>query len=311
MSGFLNFVDTKNNLLFFSNSRITVRASTEITDGGMLFTTYTNVLHGTAKRQAHLKNSKFFTCRCERCIDPTELETHFSSLKCNECNVGFVHSSDPFGKKSVTVRHEIKLMNSSTADRKCEWICTQCDCKTKVDSIRQTLSIIQTEVDNAQSIDFGPKRLERCELLIRKYRKLLHPLHYIQTGLSQNLIELYGRVDGYELQKLTDILLEHKIDLCLQVLTVLDAIHPGKTRSRAMLLYELHAPLVFRARNAYTAGFLKDDALKTKLQESINLLKESTEILEWEDVTTTEYAIAQIGKKALVRLKENVDSVST
>lgn len=128
-------------------------------------------------------------------------------------------------------------------------------------------------------------------------------------GLRQNLIEMYGRVAGYELQKLTDILLKHKIELCLQVLNVLDVVYPGKNRARAMLLYELHAPLVFRARNAYAAGILNGDALKIKLQEAINLLNESTEILEWEDIATTEYAIAQIGKKALVQLKDNVRTI--
>lgn len=168
------------------------------------------------------------------------------------------------------------------------------------------MSIIQTEIEYLQSIDFGSERLEKCEQLFRKYRSVFHPRHYIQTGLRQHLIEMYGRIEGYELQELPDVMLEHKIDLCRMVLNLLNIFQSGKTRARAMLLYELHAPLVLTARAAYVAGVLQGDALKVKVQEAVDLLEECSTILEWEDITTVEYNIAQIAKESLAQLKESI-----
>lgn len=196
-------------------------------------------------------------------------------------------------------------MNEFT-DLNSAWKCTFCGWNTKTEAIDKALSIIQTEVEQAQSIVSGSERLEQYEILIRKYRKVLHPRHYIITGLRQNLIELYGRVDGYELQEMTDILLKHKIGMCLDVLKVLNVIYPGKTRAHAMLLYEMHGPLVLSSRNAYIAGILKSDGFKTKLREAINLLEECIEILEWEDVATMESDIAQIAKKVKAQLTEEI-----
>lgn len=142
-------------------------------------------------------------------------------------------------------------------------------------------------------------------MLFRKYRTLLHPQHYAQTGLRQNVIEMCGRVEGRELGKMADALLQRKIDLGFQVLSVLDVICPGKTRARGMLLYELYRPLVVLARNAYAAGVWNVAVYKTKILEAIKLLEECTEILGWEDETTTEFVIGQIGKKALAQLKED------
>lgn len=120
---------------------------------------------------------------------------------------------------------------------------------------------------------------------------------------------MYGRVEGYELQDLPDVMLEHKIDLCRQVLNILNIIQPGKTRARAMVLYELHAPLVLTARTAYTSGVLQGDDLKAILQEAMDLLEECTAILEWEDVTTVEHTIGKIGKESLDQLKESIRSI--
>ena len=42
---------------------------------------------GTANRQHHLYETKFFRCRCARCLDPTEMNTEFSSLRCPSCSI--------------------------------------------------------------------------------------------------------------------------------------------------------------------------------------------------------------------------------
>lgn len=171
------------------------------------------------------------------------------------------------------------------------------------------LSVIQAEVDSMQNIEFGPERLEKCEQIFQKYRAVFHPCHYLLTGLRLNLIELYGRVEGYELEDLPDNLLEHKMSMCRSVLNVINVLYPGKTRTRAMLLYDLHAPIVLSAKISYVTGIIQDDELKKKLQEAVSLLQECTTILAWEDADSVEYSIAQIGKQSLAQLKESINAI--
>lgn len=71
------------------------RSTIPIEEGEILNVSYTYTLSGTKERQRHLEKGKFFKCICKRCVDPTELGTHFSSLKCQKCQSGNVLSSDP------------------------------------------------------------------------------------------------------------------------------------------------------------------------------------------------------------------------
>ena len=73
------------------------RATIPILKGNQLYTSYTYTLNGTAERQKHLRAGKYFTCHCERCLDPTELGTDFSTLKCLQCGNGNLLASDPLG----------------------------------------------------------------------------------------------------------------------------------------------------------------------------------------------------------------------
>lgn len=50
--------------------------TTEIKKDESIFACYTFTLSTTHCRQRHLQKSKYFTCNCERCLDPTELGTH-------------------------------------------------------------------------------------------------------------------------------------------------------------------------------------------------------------------------------------------
>lgn len=75
--------------------RLEGRATVLIKKDSPLNACYTFTLNGTLDRQQHLQQGKFFQCRCKRCMDPTELGTNFSSLKCQSCHSGNVISSNP------------------------------------------------------------------------------------------------------------------------------------------------------------------------------------------------------------------------
>lgn len=169
---------------------------------------------------------------------------------------------------------------------------------------------MQSDVADVQAIESGAERLQETEKLMRKYRVVLHPLHFIISGLRQNLIEMYGRVEGYEMAELPDILLERKEELCRQVLSVLNVFEPGLSRSRAMIMYEQHVPLVLLAKSGFIAGVLKNQALKSKLIEAIEILKECVDILQHEDLASQEGVLGQVAKQAMEQLTVSVEGLS-
>lgn len=82
----------------FTFIRLVMRTTVNVKKGEELYTTYTHILYSTRERQKHLRDGKFFTCSCQRCTDPTELGTHFSSLLCKKCDDGAIVSKNPLGR---------------------------------------------------------------------------------------------------------------------------------------------------------------------------------------------------------------------
>ncbi|BFF94951.1 SET domain-containing protein SmydA-8 [Drosophila madeirensis] len=272
--------------------KIRLRAMVDLDDGQPLHHSYTYTLDGTAQRQTHLREGKFFTCNCERCLDPTELQTHFSSLKCGECVEGFQVPKQP-----------TELSTS--------WNCCGCGASTSYEDVQAIIQSVQSEVNAVQALEMGPHRLEEAERLLRKYKSLLHPLHFIATTLRQLLIEMYGRVQTYEMVQLTDDMLERKAELCRQVLSVLNKFEPGLSRSRAMNLYELHVPLVLLAKSGFIASKLNGGELRARLVDAIDLLKECVEILQYEDKCSQEGVLCEVAQQALRQLTLSVEGLGS
>ncbi|XP_064542028.1 SET domain-containing protein SmydA-8 isoform X2 [Drosophila montana] len=272
--------------------KIRLRAMVALEAGQQLQHSYTYTLDGTAQRQAHLREGKYFACSCERCLDASELQTHFSSMKCGQCTEGWLLPKHP------------TAMNSS-------WNCRACDHSTSSEEVRQIVAALQAEVNAVQALEMGPKRLEESERLLRKYKSLLHPSHYIATSLRQLLIEMYGRVQGYEMVQLTDQLLERKASLCREVLRVLNIFEPGLSRARAMNLYELHVPLVLLAKSGFIASKLSGGELRARLVDAIDLLKECVEILQHEDQRSQEGILCGVAKQALQQLTISVEGLGS
>ncbi|XP_034473188.1 SET domain-containing protein SmydA-8 [Drosophila innubila] len=270
--------------------KIRLRAMVDLEADQQLQHSYTYTLDGTTQRQTHLREGKYFDCSCERCLDASELETHFSSLKCGQCTEGWLMAKQP------------TVVDSS-------WNCCSCGNSMSSGEVRQIVSALQAEVNAAQSLEMGSKRLEEAERLLRKYKSLLHPSHYICTGLRQLLIEMYGRVKGYEMVQLTDHLLERKAELCREVLRILNVFEPGLSRTRAMNLYELHVPLVLLAKSGFIASRLNGGELRGRLVEAIDLLKECVEILQNEDHSSQEGILCGVAKQALQQLTVSVEGL--
>lgn len=94
---------------FKFNFRFEGRATMLIKKDSPLNACYTFTLSGSLERQQHLQQGKFFQCRCERCLDPTELGTNFSTLKCQNCHSGDVISSDPLSNLIENIFHQREI----------------------------------------------------------------------------------------------------------------------------------------------------------------------------------------------------------
>lgn len=76
-----------------------------------------------------------------------------------------------------------------------------------------------------------------------------------------------------------------------------------------MTLYELHAPLLFIAKTQWNAGVLDEAALKSKMIEASNILKEAVTILTLEPPDTPEGQIGIVAKESLAQLEESINNL--
>ena len=73
-------------------------------------------------------------------------------------------------------------------------------------------------------------QVEELEDFVARYSgKVLHPNHVLVVDKVYNLAKMYGRMEGYGADVLTDEQLKTKRDLCERALKVLNVIMPGKS----------------------------------------------------------------------------------
>lgn len=84
---------------------------------------------------------------------------------------------------------------------------------------------------------------------------------------------------------------------------------PGLSRARAMLLYELHIPLVLLAKSGFIAKVLSIANLKERIQEAVRILEESVSILKYEDSASQEGMLGRVASRALESLKLSLEGL--
>ncbi|KAJ0174527.1 hypothetical protein K1T71_009635 [Dendrolimus kikuchii] len=279
-------------ILHSNNYQVQVFSAVPIKLGVSLHLCYTYALYPTIIRRDYLLESKFFSCDCPRCADPTELGTHLSTLKCSKCDNGVLLPSNPLDNES-------------------SWKCTEKNCEFKTSSVavRKLLGVVQVEIEQLDALEPGPQAIEQREATLKKYKSVFHPRHSLLLSIKQSLAQLYGRVEGYSIDELPDLMLERKAEFCRLVLKTLDVITPGESRMRGMMLYELHAPLMFLAKNEYAAGLIGQDKLKERLEEPIQCLADAARILMREDPQSPEGITGMIAKQSMEQLKASIEAL--
>lgn len=134
LASLMNHSCTSNTQHWFFGGWCVVRASVSIHKGDSITNTYTQTLSGTKMRQNHLALTKLFTCSCERCLDPSELGTHLSSIQCRKCKD---HKGFLIPPKSISN----------------PWICDSCGDKFPSSSALNMIKVAANFVSSAKFMD--------------------------------------------------------------------------------------------------------------------------------------------------------------
>lgn len=270
---------------------ILMKAVVPIQKDGHITTMYSHALWGTPARRQHLKDTKFFSCKCIRCSDPTELGTYLSAAKClgqdgNPCD-GIHLPEDPL-------------------DDETDWACNKCPARVNSNEINMVVFQMGEEVETVQMMGGS---IEMLENLLCKLSKFLHPNHYHLYAIKHSLIQLYGRQPGYT----SEDVLDKKIKMSKELIGITKILDPGNARLSlysSVLQHELHSALVMKAIIKKDDGLSKTvEEMKPLFLEAKTAIDEALDALK-DDVQETNgmklYSVIEETKKCFESLlKEN------
>jgi len=161
MAGLIDHSCVANAIATFPKfGQITIRATVPISAGTKIVLNYANdPMSSTIKRFYDLKGTRFGVCRCERCMDPTELGTFTNGIRCFQCQEGILRPNN--------CRRLIET----------KWICNKCPCWKNSMFIAHFLSeALQVSNDLDEYSGYY-----EYEDFISEYEQILHPNNYILT----------------------------------------------------------------------------------------------------------------------------------
>lgn len=212
-------------------------------------------------RQKQLFKSKYFICKCQRCLDPAELGTNFSTLVCT--------NTPPHCKKG----HILKVITNGGTEEVC-WKCTRCASTLSNDQVDKLHSKYQATVNKSlPTVKSQEEFLQEC-------KGVFHATHYIPLEVKYNLCMAYGRDDGYKLHEMSQQEAHRKLELCQEVIRILNVLTPGMTVVRGNILYELQAAEVLICKTLLESGKCSKALIRKRIQNALNTLNEAIEIFE-------------------------------
>uniref|UniRef100_A0A6A7FNI6 Protein msta-like n=1 Tax=Hirondellea gigas TaxID=1518452 RepID=A0A6A7FNI6_9CRUS len=250
---------------------LVVTATESITAGSPITVMFTDILWGTKARRDHLLQTRFFSCSCRRCSDPTELGSYFSALVCPNC------------KPSQAVLPTKPLSSSAP------WACKTCKYQISGDELLETNLTLGSEAAE----QLANPTIEGLETLLKKWLYNVHSNHYHLHAIKHSLLQLYGRSNEKEDTKDEAYWKEisKKERICQEFLKVCSLLDPSMAHSVAqfgLAFYELHKTVLQNAKRNFSSAKLETQQLKKKLQLAKALLRRSMDILKHEAEDTPE-----------------------
>lgn len=256
-----------------------IHSSVDIEEGSPIFFNYANVLDGNVERNKFLKQGKYFECTCKRCMDPTELNTNLSALKCHNCKKGLIQPQ-------------------KTIENRFNWSCTSC--KKNYHS-----SMIETILGLAKDLVFGPgpSNLTKLEELNMKLLQTLYPRHHLILELQQILMGFYTQ----DIPSRKNLM--GKIKSCENVLAVTQILDVGISRIQGITLYELHAAKANLAYMEYSKKEITTEILLKRLLSAEETLRAALEHLLYEPKNSPEGYLAKNALGYLKKLRESIRNI--
>ncbi|KAJ8680670.1 hypothetical protein QAD02_016457 [Eretmocerus hayati] len=260
--------------------RITIHAATPINVSEPVTFNYTSSLLGTVERQEHLQEGKYFRCECNTCKDPFEDGSYLSCIVCPRCRKDFVglqnvRTKDPYNAKT-------------------KWQCRKCKRIFRGCLIRSTLEISKNMISCVDDDD-----VKALENLLEKLARTFHKNHFVMLSLKQQILGLYRNEIRNNVNPRRKVM-QRMLEMCKEMLDVLEIVEPGISRLKGITLYEMHLPLAMLAQRAYSSREITATELLKRLEEAKALLKRGCGMLLLEPQGTPE---AQLAKQALMELK--------
>ncbi|XP_029172034.1 SET domain-containing protein SmydA-8-like isoform X1 [Nylanderia fulva] len=272
------------------NYQLTIYASVPIKQDEPILFNYTSSLLSTVERREHLREGKYFECECPLCDDPYELQSHLSSVLCPRCKEGFV------GMQNASV--------IAPYEKTSRWQCQMCRKFYSGRLIRATLNICKTLVDECEDVD-----IKTIDDLLKRLSRSLHTNHFLMLALKQKLLTACRReMTSFNPRKK---IVQKMLNTCKQVYDVLDIVEPGISRSKGIMLYEIHLPMIILANQSYSAREISSEQLVCQLEEARDLLKKALTMLLLEPVTTPEGKLAKRALEELRTLNQNISDVKS
>eukprot|EP00095_Tigriopus_kingsejongensis_P011425 maker-scaffold953_size76948-snap-gene-0.8 protein:Tk11425 transcript:maker-scaffold953_size76948-snap-gene-0.8-mRNA-1 annotation:"hypothetical protein DAPPUDRAFT_194440" len=283
---------------FDTDGSLQIRAAVHIRKGDHIAITYSDPMWGNANRQQHLMESKFFQCICNRCQDPLELGTNFSSLRCPSCPAqanGYLSSINPLDIHSP-------------------FSCDHCHCEESADYVNAVIRSIGEEL-----VQLEKGNPEACLTFIKKHSQNLHRNHFYLMDVKLALCQLIGKnLDTVEDQSNTvmdfrtrekDLIIKQK--LCMELISIANIISPGISRLRGVILYELQSTLAIYARKKFAAKEITLDHFKNIIQEVRRYLIECIQIFSFESECIQEGRLASVARLKLAEVEDQLSSFDT
>jgi len=157
------------------NGQIVIRASVPITKGSKIYNDYTmGGFSFTMQRQLMLKKTRFGSCSCQRCKDPTELGTFESGVYCFKCP-----------------NREGVLLPENPLNPESDWLCNKCFQREPFGRQKGQIDWLLRSA-KVDSMLLKPKSVRECEDYISKYESILHPNNAFMTQVKEILVDIYG-----------------------------------------------------------------------------------------------------------------------
>ncbi|XP_016928682.2 SET domain-containing protein SmydA-8 [Drosophila suzukii] len=257
-------------------------AAVPLQPGDIIYNSYTNPLMGTSQRQHQLRLTRRLECTCSRCLDPTEMGTHMSSMKCRECGGFSICEIDPNGRLG-------------------DWRCPDCNTLLTAAEVHE----LQAEVGSALVEARG--ELQVYESLLTQYGPLLHPNHFMLLDIKQNIASiLRAAALMNSMEQPCKKLLARRVELCSDLLPVCRAVVPGLSKLYAIGLFEYLLALVELVELQFAESDLDKKEYVAHLRTASMVAKEAMDLLRFEPENSAEGYLSDRISMELERIESDL-----